>query len=470
MAWIAEAWTLQAALVLQLFLQGCCMVMVSWRAACIASVSSVAGEMEALDSTWHAEQEADDGEDLMLLVHQPDHLDALATGSQLQSLSLCVYQTGLGGSSRVQLNPLLALTRLRSLDVAYRGASERWCMHSWTEVHCRGDSPAPPSPHIPAVLQRARPHKRLSGSSLALVARCSSIRALRIEAGRRGLSAVAAEHLAHLGSMTQLSSISISLSKGGQSASKSAAQLLELQIPGLKGFAVGSGDHRVGFSTEQLQGMAQQWPRLESLRLSSFSPLQGLAGEEGVCGRVLHAPSALQLEHVQAVADACSSRLQHLSLNMRASSIGSKALELIAQLQQLTSLQLLGTTVATLAGPPAWQALQSMQGLRWLSVQAAEEAAVTQRPLELCQYLWNGVEALTALQELRMWLGFGVEGRQAQQQLVGRVEAKLHDCRPRQLLDICELCRCLAGRLACRVILLGGMIMTIMHVLSLLDY
>lgn len=52
---------------------------------------------------------------------QPDHLDALATGSQLQSLSLCVYQTGLGGSSRVQLNPLLALTRLRSLDVAYRG-------------------------------------------------------------------------------------------------------------------------------------------------------------------------------------------------------------------------------------------------------------------------------------------------------------------------------------------------------------
>jgi hypothetical protein len=71
--------------------------------------------------------------------------------------------------------------------------------------------------------------------------------------------------------------------------------------------------------------------------------------------------SALQLEHVQAVADACGSCLQHLSLNMRASSIGSKALESIAQLQQLTSLQLLGTTVGTLAGPPAWQALQSMQ-------------------------------------------------------------------------------------------------------------
>jgi hypothetical protein len=70
-----------------------------------------------------------------------------------------------------------------------------------------------------------------------------------------------------------------------------------------------------------------------------------------------------------------------------------------------------------------------VQGLRWLSVQAAEEAAVTQRPLELGEYLWNGVEALTGLQELRIWLGFGVEGRQAQQLLVARVEAKLHDCR-----------------------------------------
>lgn len=123
--------------------------------------------------------------------------------------------------------------------------------------------------------------KRLSGSSLALILSCSSIRALRIEAGRRGLSAVAAEHLHHLGSMTQLSSISISLSKGSQPASKSTQQLLGLGIPGLKGFAVGSGDHRLGFSTEQLQGLAAQWPRLESLRLSSFSPLQGLAGAAG---------------------------------------------------------------------------------------------------------------------------------------------------------------------------------------------
>lgn len=71
--------------------------------------------------------------------------------------------------------------------------------------------------------------------------------------------------------------------------------------------------------------------------------------------------SALQLQHVQAVAEACSSRLQHLSLNMRASNIGSKAIESIAQLSCLTSLQLLGTTAETLAGPPAAVALQSMQ-------------------------------------------------------------------------------------------------------------
>lgn len=62
---------------------------------------------------------------------QPDHLDALATGSQLQSLSLCVYQTGLGGSSRVQLNPLLALTNLRNLEMAYRGE----CSSCFPTVH-----------------------------------------------------------------------------------------------------------------------------------------------------------------------------------------------------------------------------------------------------------------------------------------------------------------------------------------------
>lgn len=54
-------------------------------------------------------------------VLQPDHLEALASGTQLQSLSLCVYQVGLGGSSRVQFNPLFALTNLRSLELAYRG-------------------------------------------------------------------------------------------------------------------------------------------------------------------------------------------------------------------------------------------------------------------------------------------------------------------------------------------------------------
>lgn len=121
--------------------------------------------------------------------------------------------------------------------------------------------------------------RRISGSSLALISSCSSIRSLKIEAGRRGIAAVAAEHLHYMRSMRHLTSISIALSKGGQAASKSTQQLLQLQLPGLKSFAVGSGDHRLGFSTQQLQDMAAQWPALESLRLSSFSPLQGFAGE-----------------------------------------------------------------------------------------------------------------------------------------------------------------------------------------------
>lgn len=53
---------------------------------------------------------------------------------------------------------------------------------------------------------------------------------------------------------------------------------------------------------------------------------------------------------------------------------------------------------------------------------------MAQKPLELGQYLWNGVQALTQLQELRIFLGFGVEGRQAMEQLVRRVEARLYDC------------------------------------------
>lgn len=49
-------------------------------------------------------------------------------------------------------------------------------------------------------------------------------------------------------------------------------------LTGLKTLWLGSGDHRLGLSTEQLQELGGQWPALDSLRLSGFSPLQGFAG------------------------------------------------------------------------------------------------------------------------------------------------------------------------------------------------
>lgn len=49
-------------------------------------------------------------------------------------------------------------------------------------------------------------------------------------------------------------------------------------LTALKTLWLGSGDHRLGLSTEQLQELGQQWPALDSLRLSGFSPLQGFAG------------------------------------------------------------------------------------------------------------------------------------------------------------------------------------------------
>jgi hypothetical protein len=49
-------------------------------------------------------------------------------------------------------------------------------------------------------------------------------------------------------------------------------------LSSLKTLWLGSGDHRLGLSSEQLQELGQQWPVLDSLRLSGFSPLQGFAG------------------------------------------------------------------------------------------------------------------------------------------------------------------------------------------------
>jgi hypothetical protein len=49
-------------------------------------------------------------------------------------------------------------------------------------------------------------------------------------------------------------------------------------LTSLKTLWLGSGDHRLGLSTEQLQELGQQWPSLDTLRLSGFSPLQGFSG------------------------------------------------------------------------------------------------------------------------------------------------------------------------------------------------
>lgn len=79
--------------------------------------------------------------------------------------------------------------------------------------------------------------------------------------------------------------------------------------------------------------------------------------------------SALQLEHIEAVTAACSSRLQHLSLNMWAPGIGSKTLVTIGQLSVLTSLQCLNMRAAVLSGPPGILALRKMDSLELLCVQ-----------------------------------------------------------------------------------------------------
>jgi hypothetical protein len=63
-----------------------------------------------------------------------------------------------------------------------------------------------------------------------LISSCSSpaLRELRLEAGRRGIAAVAADQLDHLGFMTQLTNLSLALSKGALPAGKSTQQLLKL--------------------------------------------------------------------------------------------------------------------------------------------------------------------------------------------------------------------------------------------------
>lgn len=49
---------------------------------------------------------------------QPSHLEAIACGSQLEVLSLMVYQTS---GVNLRLNPLMQLSGLKSLEVVYKG-------------------------------------------------------------------------------------------------------------------------------------------------------------------------------------------------------------------------------------------------------------------------------------------------------------------------------------------------------------
>lgn len=65
---------------------------------------------------------------------------------------------------------------------------------------------------------------------MQLISSCNStvLRDLRLEGGRRGIAAVAADQLDHLGFMTQLTSLSLALSKGALPAGKSAQQLQKL--------------------------------------------------------------------------------------------------------------------------------------------------------------------------------------------------------------------------------------------------
>lgn len=137
---------------------------------------------------------------------------------------------------------------------------------------------------------------------------------------------------------------------------------------------------------------------------------------------------ALKVEHVTAVSAACGGRLRHLALNTRAADIGSRAVSAIAECTGLSSLQLLNTAASTLSGPPAVSALRSMAALRWLSVQAAEDAQ-SQQPLELGTYIAEGLEGLNELRELRLWLGHGVEARMAEAALARAVGGELSACR-----------------------------------------
>eukprot|EP00775_Hariotina_reticulata_P011030 gene11030-11185_t len=347
---------------------------------------------------------------------QAAHLEAVSCATQLQHLALWVYQA----TSRCLVDPLLQLTNLQHLDLTYKGIfnDQRPALSDPASLSqlqpltslCSGGlaSPLLPQPSLTCLqcLSITGLTKRLHHSAVSSIAACSSLRQLRLEAGKRGVAAVAAEHLQLLSPLQHLTSLFVAVSKGSLPSQKSSQQLLTLSAmgEGLRSLAL-TADHRLSVDTPLLVGLAQQWPKLEALRLNKFAPTEGFSGFGGLTGltalslkpgqgtgKLLHGllegltplralqrlhidlNTSLRLDQVEAVAEACADRLRHLSLNMRGSSIGSKAVVAIAQLRELTSLQLLNTLAATLMGPPAIAALRSMTALRWLSVQAPEDA------------------------------------------------------------------------------------------------
>lgn len=123
----------------------------------------------------------------------------------------------------------------------------------------------------------------------------------------------------------------------------------------------------------------------------------------------------------------------------------------VGQLTVLTSLQLLNLRAAVLSGPPGIIALPlSLMCMSWshptLAIaspsppspvtQAADEVITDQQPLSLGGYLSEVLEGHRGpLREVRVWLGSGVEARQAEAGVAAVVEAHLPDCRCRVLKE-----------------------------------
>lgn len=283
-------------------------------------------------------------------------------------------------------------------------------------------------------------------AAVALLGHCTSLQSLRIEAAQRGAAALAAEHAALLAPLTRLTLLSLSLSKGSLPAARSAATALAA-LTTLRALSVASlsANHRLSLAPPQLVGMAESWPCLARLTLSSLCAPDGLACLSVLSGLTalslraavgqgralqglgvglagLHSLQRLALdlrasmrpELLAEIADAVGAagrRLSHLSLSLRGAALGARgAVELARLGASLTSLQLLGVPPAVL-GPPAAaaDALRALQRLRSLAVCVQEAGAASivgpDSARAFGNWLAAGAEALPELLELRLWAG-----------------------------------------------------------------